>query len=164
MRVSALRVRGADLDLPHDVHPDDASPGVPGEGELSEELPGGPGYNDLGVEIRFVEGGFRSAGPGIAWVRLRVPVVAGEEPTPLSRAAGAADLGNGLSSVLNMRQWRYVNPDLTIHLGRPPAGEWILVKSITYPFDTGAGFAESALYDATGRIGRAVQSLFIDRQ
>ena len=27
---------------------------------------------------------------------------------------------------------------------------------------TGAGFAESALYDAAGRVGRSVQSLFLD--
>ena len=164
MRASALRVRAADLDLPEDVEPQDAPPDGPGQGELAIELPGGPGYNDLGVEIRFLEGGFQNPGPATAWVRLRIPVVADEKPTPLLRAAAAADLGNGLSSVLPMREWRYINPDLTIHLGRPPAGEWVAMKSVTYPFGTGAGFAESALYDATGRIGRAVQSLFIDRQ
>ena len=164
MRASALRVRAGDLDLPDDVHPDDAPPSAAGEGELGSELPGGPGYNDLGVEIRFLEGGFRTPGPATAWVRLRVPVVADEEPTPLLRAAAAADLGNGLSSVLNMREWRFVNPDLTVHLGRPATGAWIGLRSVTYPFDTGAGLAESALYDAHGRIGRAVQSLFIDRQ
>jgi hypothetical protein len=164
MRASALRIRVADLDLPGDVQPDDAPPGAPGEGELAIELPGGPGYNDLGVEIRFLEGGFQNPGPATAWIRLRIPVVAEEEATPLLRAAAAADLGNGLSSVLPMREWRYINPDLSIHLGRPPVGEWVAMRSVTHPFGTGAGFAESALYDATGRIGRAVQSLFIDRQ
>jgi len=164
MRASALRIRAADLDLPGNVLPDDGPPGAPGDGELAIELPGGPGYNDLGVEIRFLEGGFQTPGPATAWVRLRIPVVAGEDATPLLRAAAAADLGNGLSSVLPMREWRYINPDLTIHLGRPPSGEWVALKSVTYPFDTGAGLAESALYDGTGRIGRSVQSLFIDRQ
>jgi hypothetical protein len=165
MRVSAMRVRSADLDLPDGVTPEDPPPGAAvGEGELAIPLGGGGAYNDLGCEIRFVEGGFQRYGPGSAWVRLRLPVVAGEEPSPLVRAAAAADLGNGLSSVLPMRDWLYINPDLTVHLARPPVGEWIALRSVTYPSNGGAGLAESALYDAGGRFGRSVQSLLIDRQ
>jgi hypothetical protein len=164
MRVSAMRVRVGDLDLPDGVNPEDPPPGEPGRGELAIPLGEGGAYNDLGCEIRFVEGGFQHFGPGAAWVRLRLPVVAGEEPSPVVRAAAAADLGNGLSSVLAMRDWLYINPDLTVHLARPPAGEWIALRSVTYPSNGGAGLAESALYDATGRFGRSVQSLLIDRQ
>ena len=164
MRVSAMRMRVGDLDLPEGVTPDDPPPGEPGTGELAISFGEGGGYNDQGCEIRFVEGGFQHPGPGTAWVRLRLPVVAGEEPSPVVRAAAAADFGNGLSSVLRMRDWLYINPDLTVHLARPPAGEWLALRSVTYPSSAGAGLAESALYDASGRFGRSVQSLLIDRQ
>lgn len=164
MRVAGLRIRAADLALPDGVAPDDASPGEPGTGELAISLGDGQAFNDLGVEIRFLEGGFQHAGPGTAWVRLRLPVVAGEAPTPLQRAAAAADLANGLSSVLKMRDWLYINPDLTVHLARPPAGEWIGLRAVTYAFGTGTGLAESAMYDVEGRFARAAQSLLLDRQ
>jgi hypothetical protein len=165
MRAAALRIRAGDLDLPPEAAPeDDVMGSEPGVGEEAILLNGGNAYNDIGVEIRFVEGGFQHQGPGVAWVRLRVPVVAGEEPTPLQRAAAAADLGNGLSSVLKMRDWIYINPDLSVHVARPPVGEWIGLRSVTYAFGSGTGMAESAMYDATGRFGRAAQSLLIDAQ
>lgn len=164
MRVAALRIRAGDLELPDGVLPDDPPPPDPGSGTLAVSLGDGEAYNDLGVEIRFLEGGFQHAGPGTAWVRLRVPVVAGEAPTPLQRTAAAADLGNGLSSVLKMRNWLYINPDLSVHIARPPAGEWIALRAATYPFGTGTGMAESAMYDSTGRFARAAQSLLIDKQ
>ena len=164
MRVAAQRIRAAELELPDGVAPEDPPPGEPGAGELAIPLGGGDAYNDLGVEIRFASGGFQHPGPAQAWVRLRLPLVPGEEPSPLVRVAAAADLGNGLSSVLRMKDWLYINPDLSVHVARPAVGEWIGMRSVTYPFNTGTGIAESALYDATGRVGRSVQSLLLDRQ
>jgi hypothetical protein len=35
---------------------------------------------------------------------------------------------------------------------------------VTHPSDRGVGFAESALYDEAGRIGRAVQTLLFEQQ
>ena len=49
------------------------------------------------------------------WFRLRVPIVAGEENSPLMRVAAAADFGNGVSSVVDWNSgWMFINPDLTI--------------------------------------------------
>jgi hypothetical protein len=45
-----------------------------------------------------------------------------------------------------------------------PAGEWIGLDAVTWPSDTGVGYAEAALYDADGRIGRSVQTLLLDRR
>src|SRR5947209_2025014 len=46
------------------------------------------------LEVRFVAGGF-GGGPATGWFRLRTPIVAGEEPSPLQRLAAAGDFGNG---------------------------------------------------------------------
>jgi hypothetical protein len=164
VRASGMRIRASDLALPAGICPEDTIVGQPGDGELAIVLGSGGGYNDLGVEIRFVEGGFQHMAPAVAWVRLRVPVVAGEDPSPTERAAAAADLGNGLSSVLRQRDWLYINTDLTLHLARPPMGTWVGMHSVTYPFCLGTGMAESALFDSSGRFGRSAQSLLIDVQ
>jgi hypothetical protein len=88
-------------------------------------------------------------------------VVEGEEPTGVQRAAAAADFGNGVSWVLPPDRWIFVNPDLTLHLARPPQGEWIGLDAVTLPSDQGMALAESAVYDEHGRLGRAAQSLLL---
>ena len=94
----------------------------------------------------------------------RVPVVAGEETTPLMRVAAAADFGNGISGVVDWDEHLFINPDLTIYLHRQPAGEWVGLDARTWPTHEGVGIAEAALYDEGGRIGRSVQSLLLDRR
>ena len=115
-------------------------------------------------EHRFAAGRFEDPGPVDVWIRITVPVVAGEEPSGAQRAAAAADFGNGVSAVLPWDRYLFINPDLTVHLARPPVGEWIGLRAVTHLGDAGAGMAESALHDAGGPVGRAVQSLFLDRR
>lgn len=170
MRAVALRIRvDDDLVLPDGVVPDDPPPPQPGR----DDGPASPPFASAAPEIAFhthgaevvgVEGGFGSPGPAAVWIRLRVPVVAGEEPSPAQRVAAAADFGNGVSWVLPGDRWLFINPDLTIHLARHPGGEWVGMRSVTVPAAAGVGLAESALYDADGRIGRSVQSLLLDRR
>jgi len=122
-----------------------------------------PAFHRTGMEIRYVDGGDRP-GPSTAWFRLRRPVVGDEEPTGVQRAAAAADFGNGVSWVLPFEDWIFLNPDLTMHLARPPVGEWVGLDAHTVPSDQGMGLAESAMYDERGRLGRAVQSLLLQRR
>jgi hypothetical protein len=122
-----------------------------------------PAFHRTGMEIRQVEGADRP-GPARAWFRLQRPVVGDEEPTGVQRAAAAADFGNGISWVLPFEDWIFLNPDLTMHLARPPAGEWIGLDALTLPSDQGMGLAESVLYDERGRLGRAAQSLLLQRR
>jgi hypothetical protein len=100
-------------------------------------------------------------GPATAWLRMRKPLVGGEEPTPLQRVLVAADVGNGISAELDYREFVFVNVELTVHLERMPAGEWIGVDAVTVAQPTGVATAESVLYDREGRIGRAAQSLVV---
>jgi hypothetical protein len=122
-----------------------------------------PAFHRTGLEIRYVDGGDRP-GPATAWFRLQRPVVGDEEPTGVQRAAATADFGNGISWVLPFEDWIFLNPDLTMHLARPPAGEWIGLEAMTLPSDQGMGLAESVLYDERGRLGRAAQSLLLQRR
>jgi hypothetical protein len=166
MRATALRVRTADLPVPDATLPDDPPTGSPEDGqvlEFPETRHDGPSFHSVACDIRFVEGGFDRPGPGTAWIRLTVPVVAGEAVTPMMRLAAASDFGNGLSWSLPRGQWLFINPDLTVHLNREPVGEWVSLRSVTHPGHHGIGFAESALYDRHGRLGRAVQSLLLDQ-
>jgi hypothetical protein len=119
-------------------------------------------------EHRFTEESWDGPGPVGVWIRLRVPVVPGEAPSGVQRAAAAADFGNGVSGGLPFERFTFINPDLTVHLLRAPVGEWIGMRAASYygtsTASTGAGFAESALFDADGRVGRSVQSLILDER
>jgi Acyl-CoA thioesterase C-terminal domain len=88
-----------------------------------------------------------------------VPLVSGEETTPLQRAFITADSGNGVSAALDWRKTIFINTDLTVHLLREPVGEWVCLDAVTHV--DGLGMADSALYDERGRIGRAVQTLLV---
>ena len=92
---------------------------------------------------------------------MRQPLIAGEEPSPLQRVLVAADSGNGVSATLDWGRYLFINVDLTVHLHRPLAGEWVCLDSITIPEPSGVGLADTALYDGRGPIGRAAQTLLV---
>lgn len=120
------------------------------------------GYFDL-VETRVATGRLFH-GPSAIWFRLNHPIVAGEMPSVYQRVAVAADSGNGISAVLDLRHYVFVNSDLTINLLRCPRGEWVCLEARTLLGDEGSGLAESVLYDVDGVIGRATQSLFVRKR
>jgi acyl-CoA thioesterase len=100
----------------------------------------------------------------VCWFRQRVPLVEGEDPSPLCRLIVAADSGNGISAVLPFRDHLFANIDLSVHLAREPAGEWICLDARTRVSSDGIGFTESSLWDEGGRIGVATQSLLVARR
>jgi acyl-coenzyme A thioesterase PaaI-like protein len=113
------------------------------------------------IEIRFVRGRFHDGGAATAWFRLRVPIVAGEETSPLQRLAAAGDFGNGISASLDWDEYVFINPDLTLYVERAPVGEWIGLEAQTIISPGGIAVAESVLYDESGRVGRATQALLV---
>jgi len=164
-RATALRLRADDaLALPVDEPPPLEIPGP--EAGARFEI-GWDATRDVGfwraMELRQTRGSWGETGPATVWFRLVVPIVAGEEPTPLQRVAAAADFGNGVSATLERGQYLFINPDLSIHLYRHPVGEWVALDAITYAEARGVGLAESALHDQRGRIGRSLQCLLVDR-
>ena len=119
-----------------------------------------PGFIDA-AEWRWVAGGPPGTGPGTAWIRQRVPLVEGEKPTPVQRLMVAADCANGIAAPLDLREWLFVNTELTVHLHRPPVGEWIGVDATTVMGPTGAGTVSALLHDEDGHTGRGAQALIV---
>jgi Thioesterase-like superfamily len=117
-----------------------------------------------GMELRFARGSVFELGPAVCWFRQRAQLVAGEDPSPLCRVIVAADSGNGISAVLPFRDHLFANIDLTVHLAREPAGEWVCLDSRTRVSSDGVGYTDSDLWDESGRIGVAAESLLVARR
>jgi len=113
------------------------------------------------VEIRFAAGGWHEPGPATAWTRLKVGVVPDEPPTPLQRVLAVADSGNGISAVMSWDEWLFINPELTVHVVRPPVGEWVVLDAATTIAPGGAALARSVLSDETGPVAYGAQSLLV---
>jgi hypothetical protein len=174
VRARAWRLRSSDVDLESELDWDgqgsdavlrrDKAPAGP-DGAVALDVAFFPTGQSVGyhtaMEYRFVAGEFQRPGPATAWMRMLYPLLPGEQPTPVQRVAIAADSGNGISSPLDFRRFIFINVDLTIHLGRPPSGEWICLDSTTIPDPTGIGITDTALYDERGALGRAAQTLLV---
>ena len=162
IKARAWRIRSGEIEIPDDVATTPAPPPGPETGDQPEffETAQSVGYHTA-MEWRSVNGGFREPGPATVWMRMGCRLVAGEEPTPLQRTLVAADVGNGISAVLDWRRYLFINVDLSVHLERMPEGEWVCVDAATLPQPSGIGTAESVLSDERGRIGRAAQALLI---
>lgn len=161
IRARAWRIRTAAVDVDRNS-PDPERVPAPDTAEVKPFFPTGwdVGYHSA-MEVRFVEGGFVEPGPARAWMRMRVPLVEGEEPTPRDRVLVAADSGNGVSAPLDYKRFLFINTDLTVNLRRLPAGEWVCLDAVTYADRHGIGLSDTALHDERGMIGRATQALLI---
>ena len=162
---AVLGIRRADVPAP--VTPSPEPPPAPGTVEAAAKgvvavANDYTAFHNTGVEHRFVRGSFLEVGPATDWIRLAVPVVAGEEPTPLQRVMAAADFGNGISRVATFEELLFINPDLTVYLSDLPAGEWVALDAATHLEQHGVGLAQSVLWDERGVIGRSLQSLLLD--
>ena len=117
-----------------------------------------------GVETRVVAGDLLKPGPASAWFHLQRPLVLGEESSPLVHAVSAADLASGISAVVDIRAWSFVNADLTIVLWRVPRPPWILLAAETHAGDRGTGVAHGLLSDLDGSFGCCEQTLIFERR
>jgi hypothetical protein len=161
MRARGWRLREDTVEIPDGLLPGPLPHG-PEDGEPGDFFPTGTdiGYHSA-VEYRFINGSFVEPGPATVWMRSRVPVVAGEEISPLSRVLVVADSGNGVSATLDWRRFLFINVDLSVHLHRLPQGEWVCLDAVTLPQPDGVGLADTSLWDERGPLGRAAQTLLV---
>jgi hypothetical protein len=113
------------------------------------------------VDKRLVSGRVMEPGRATMWFRLRVPVVAGEAPTPLQALLAVVDSANGISWALPFDRFVFPNTDLGVYLAREPAGEWIALDAVSYLDPGGRGISDTAVFDTSGFVGRANQALFV---
>jgi len=163
VRARAVRLRRGPVALPERLQEDPAP--TPPQAGHPDPFPAGAGPSEgfhlTAMEIRFVDETSFGLGPAHAWFRLARPLVDDEEASPLARAVAAADFGNGVSRIVDFDRYLFVNTDLTVHLHREPAGEWVMLDARTRLEPHGAGLAQSILSDEHGPLGLAAQSLFV---
>lgn len=164
LRARAWGIRRADVDL--DVPPPEEPLPGPEHAHTVDFFDVGADVGwHTGMELRFLgTGGFGDLGPAVMWGRPRVALVAGREWTPLERVLVAADAGNGASASADVRRWMFINTELTLHLTRPPSGEWVGLDAHSVYEPDGVGAAFSVVHDERGPIGRAAQALFLGPQ
>jgi len=113
------------------------------------------------VEWRFVSGSLDTMGPCQGWGRSLVPLIDGEQASPMCRTLLLADSGSGLSMTLDPAKFIFINVDVTVVLQRDPVGEWLLLDAVTTVGDTGTGLAATQLSDRSGAIGSGLQTLLV---
>lgn len=162
IQARAWRIRRQDLDGVPDIARADGR--LEGR-ESAQPVPFFETGADVGyhtaMEALFVRGSFREPGPALAWLRMRGPLVEGEEPSALQRVLVAADSGNGLSAALDYHRYLFINTDLSVHLHRDLVGEWVGLDARTVVGTDGKGLAQSVIADERGVIGRGLQTLFV---
>ena len=154
----ALRVRDADLTdrpgMPVSTTDDDPAAALPPPEALDgvERLEGVADFLRYGAELR------HTAEPvdgrhGI-WVRLRVPVVAGEAIRPTSLTALPMDCVNLIGVALDPSRASAINADVTAHVARAPVGEWVALTGNTwYSHEVGHGVSSATMSDRHGVFG-----------
>ncbi len=149
------------------AHRSGLAPSLPGpeHATVRTDRPQGwlPGFMDA-VEWAWLDGWLAEPGPGRAWIRPRVPIVEGERASPLQNLMIGADSANGLAAPLDVREWLFVNTELTVHLHRDPVAGWAGVDAATVVGPTGVGTVSATLFDADGHLGRVAQALTIRRR
>jgi Thioesterase-like superfamily len=122
------------------------------------------GYLEM-IDWRYVAGGgLGTPGPARVWARSKIPLIPGEEPSPMCRTLLISDSGSGVSAALDPATFLFINVDLTVVLPRDPVGEWLLLDAATTIGARGTGLAETVVCDPDGPCGTALQTLLVTRR
>lgn len=116
------------------------------------------------VSVRLIEGALEKPGPAAAWMRLDAALVEGEPNTPLLQAVQAADFASGVAQIVDMRNWTFINPEISLYLFRPPEDQWILIRAATRVGANGAGLTTATLSDLKGPFAEVMQAMTFERR
>lgn len=156
-RASALRIRAAEspgTDAPRHILPPSDLPSLNGNRSPLQHV----------SETRLESGGLEVPGPGVVWARMAGEILPGIAISPFVQLAMAADFGSGTSSFVDWREWSFANVDISLHLTRMPAGEWVRIAAETESAGNGIAIVHSKLADEQGELGHAHQTLFLDQR
>lgn len=121
------------------------------------------GYLDA-VDWRWIRGSVGEPGPGVVWMRPLVDLVEGEPMSPLQRLLTCVDSASGVSAALDPGAWGFLNTELTVHVLRPPVGEWVCLDAETTLGSGSVGTAVSEVYDERGLVARSAQALLVAKR
>jgi hypothetical protein len=164
----ALRIRRDDTNVPevleHPLRPSTEPPTPPSR---NGSLFTGPAADRIGfirsLDAHRVVGQPGDGTPAVLWVRMRQPLVAGQDTPPSARAAFASDFASALAAYLDITVWSYINPDVNLHLLREPSSDWIAVDGTTWVGAEGIGHGRATIYDLEGMVGSASASQVVQR-
>lgn len=117
-----------------------------------------PGGYIASAQVRRTEA---EPGRAVVWVRTDVPLVETGEASALARKAALLDIVNGMTVRADPRDVAFPNVDLTAHLLREPAGDWLGFDTTVSFGDGGIGVTSSVLHDETGPLGTLSQVLTV---
>ena len=112
------------------------------------------------AEIMYPPGETNSLGPTTLWMKT-VPLLASEPTSPFQQLCPLADCGNGISRNGELQAYSFVNTDLTVTAYRRPTSSWLASQSISHWDSAGIGLSRAALYDETGIVGVALQTMVL---
>ena len=142
----------------------DQEPSAPAHGPedgTSRERPAGwgGGYVDA-VDWRWITGDLADPGPGVVWMRPP-DLVEDEEASPIQRLVTCVDSASGVSAVFDPREWGFLNTELTVHVLRPPEGDWLCLDAATTLSTGSVGMAVAEAHDRRGLVARSTQALLV---
>jgi len=158
-RARALQIRDADLTstgipLPASTTTINPFTVLPPPESLAgvDDRPGVADFLRFGAEVR------RTVEPieGLhgVWVRLRIPVVAGEPVRATSRATFPMDCVNLIGLTGSIANVSMINADVSGHVFRAPQGEWVAMTGNTcFDHRVGHGASMATMGDSCGVFG-----------
>jgi hypothetical protein len=67
-----------------------------------------------------------------------------------------------VGQIVDMREWTFINPEISLYFFRPPEGDWILIRSRTRAH--GAGLTMASLSDRKGAFAEVLQATTFERR
>jgi hypothetical protein len=116
------------------------------------------------VSVRLIEGALERPGPAAAWMRLDAALVEGEPNSPMLQAVQAADFSSGVAQIVDMRDWTFINPEISLYFFRQPESQWILIRAATRAGANGAGLTTATLSDLKGPFAQVMQAMTFERR
>jgi hypothetical protein len=147
--------------LPASTHVIQGPVQTPDECERLEHQEGG--YAST-LDVRVVSGTWQKTDHLCAWMRLGATLLPGEAASPLATLMTLVDSCAGLAQPVDVQRFTFLNADLMVRLHRAPVGEWFCIDARSTTTEHGLGLCEARLFDLSGFLGTASQTLLIRKR
>ena len=140
-------------------------------GQPPEKIPPRPKVAGFGnpdgfsTAVEFTRDGEpESGGPSNLWARLKCELMQNEATEPIVRLATLADFASGTGNHMDYSKYSAINPDLSIHVIREPASDWIGMRGVSRRAEDGIGQSAATLHDLKGPVATVQASLLLDKR